>query len=175
MSKNLRRVKDMLDGNYKSKIQVGYGDQEIEHHEVGDRWTDSDGKEWEKTSWGRQSISKTPQKGIADRCPDCESFMFKKWDKDSFKWNGRCYHCQIDYEAKFGRNIGGDNLQKDSEYGKYKEERFKNFKEGYIKDWEKENKEFVKELEKLENPFDETIANAMASENVEMTIKKNKG
>ena len=30
MSKNLAKVQDMLDGNYKSKIQVGVGDQEVE-------------------------------------------------------------------------------------------------------------------------------------------------
>ena len=47
MSRNLQKVQDMLDGNYQTKVQVGYGDQEIEHHEVGDRWTDSDGIEWE--------------------------------------------------------------------------------------------------------------------------------
>ena len=48
------------------------------------------------------------------------------------------------------------------------------FKQGYIKEWEKENKEFIKELEKSENPFDKKVANAMANENVDMTIKKNK-
>ena len=30
MSKNIQKVQDMLDGNYKSKIQVGVGDQEVE-------------------------------------------------------------------------------------------------------------------------------------------------
>ena len=30
MGKNLAKVQDMLDGNYKSKIQVGVGDQEVE-------------------------------------------------------------------------------------------------------------------------------------------------
>ena len=30
MGKNIQKVQDMLDGNYKSKIQVGVGDQEVE-------------------------------------------------------------------------------------------------------------------------------------------------
>ena len=41
MSKNLAKVQDMLDGNYKNKIQVGVGDQEAEEtRKVGDKWTD---------------------------------------------------------------------------------------------------------------------------------------
>ena len=47
-SKNLQRVQNMLDGNYSSKIQVGVGDQESTTiRKVGDKWTDSDGVEWE--------------------------------------------------------------------------------------------------------------------------------
>jgi hypothetical protein len=174
-SKNLQKVQDMVDGNYKSKVQVGYGDQQVEQHEIGDIWTDSDDIKWEQKKGYRVRISNLPKRGIADKCSDCKSFILKKWDKDSFRWNGRCYYCQIDYEAQYSRKLGGDNKQENSEYGKYKEERFKNFKTGYIEKWEEENKEFVKELDKLENPFDKTVANAMANENVDMTIKKNKG
>ena len=41
-SKNLQRVQDMLDGNYKHKIQSGYEGETV-HREIGDTWTDSDG------------------------------------------------------------------------------------------------------------------------------------
>ena len=41
MSKNLRRVKDMLDGNYKHKIQSGYT-PDTPDRKVGDKWIDSD-------------------------------------------------------------------------------------------------------------------------------------
>ena len=47
MGKNTQRVQDMLDGNYKGKIQVGYSKTE-QKREIGERWTDSDGKEWEQ-------------------------------------------------------------------------------------------------------------------------------
>ena len=63
MGKNLQRVQDMVDGNYKSKIQVGYGDQEIEHREVGDIWTDSDGDKWEQKKGYKMKISRTPGRG----------------------------------------------------------------------------------------------------------------
>ena len=53
----------------------------------------------------------------------------------------------------------------------------KRIKEQYIEDFEKENKELIKEIEKMKksnNPFDMKVANAMSNENVEMTIRKNK-
>ena len=39
-----------------------------------------------------------PNRGIADKCNTCESFIFKAWDKDTYKADGRCYHCQLNYE-----------------------------------------------------------------------------
>ena len=47
MSKNIQKVQEMLDGNYKHKIQSGYTPIE-EKREVGDIWTDSDGVKWEQ-------------------------------------------------------------------------------------------------------------------------------
>ena len=39
---------------------------------------------------------------------------------------------------------------------------------------EEENKELIKEIENMENPFDMKVANALANGEVEMTINKNK-
>ena len=39
MGKNLQKVQDMLDGNYKTKIQVGGYSKSDENREVGDKWT----------------------------------------------------------------------------------------------------------------------------------------
>ena len=173
-SKNLQKVQDMLDGKGTGKIQSGYTPTEG-HREVGDKWVDSDGNHWEqKKGYRTKNASDRVHHSWDEKCSDCESLIIKKWDKDSYKWNGRCYYCQIDYEAQFSRNLSGTNNQKDTAYGKYKEERFKGFKEDYIKKWEEDNKEFVAELEKLENPFDSKVANAIANGNVSMEIKKNK-
>ena len=46
-------------------------------------------------------------------------------------------------------------------------------KEDYIKKFEEENEELVKEIANLENPFDTKIANAMSNANVTMEINKN--
>ena len=164
MSKNLQKVQDMLDGNYQTKVQVGYGDQEIEHHEVGDRWTDSDGIEWEQKKGYRMKISKLASKGIADQCNTCESFIFKSWDKDTHKADGRCYHCQLNYEL---------DLQFDSKLRWFAYRRLKDFKNQNA--IEKEMEQWVDEFEKIKNEkvFDNKVANALANGEVEMSIKKN--
>ena len=43
MSKNLQKVKDMLDGNFKHKIQSGYT-PDTPHREIGEEWVNADGK-----------------------------------------------------------------------------------------------------------------------------------
>ena len=164
MSKNIQKVQDMLDGKHQSKIQSGYTPTE-ETHKVGDIWTDSDGREWEQKDGFRVNHTKMANKGIADhRCSDCEKYIVKPWDKEIFKFNGRCYYCQIDFEAE---------LKGTGKFDEWKESQDKRIKEDYIKAFEKENEELVKEIAKLENPFDTKVANALANANVTMTINKN--
>ena len=164
MGKNLQRVQDMVDGNYKSKIQVGYGDQEIEHREVGDIWTDSDGDKWEQKKGYKMKISKV-RKGIADKCNSCESYIFKAWDKDTYKADGRCYHCQLNYEM---------DLEFDSKLRWFAYRRLKDFIN--MKAIEKDMEQWMDDLEKQKekNPFDMKVANALANGEVEMSINKNK-
>ena len=167
MGKNTQRVQDMLDGNYKGKIQVGYEKTE-QKRKIGERWIDSDGKEWEQKNGYIASIKKTPNAGIGDQCSDCKSFIVKPWDKEIFKFNDRCYYCQIEFEAE---------LKTSGKFDEWKEKQDKRIKEQYIEKFEKENKELIKQIEKMKkenNPFDTKVANAMANENVSMTIKKNK-
>ena len=164
-SKNLQKVQDMLDGKSTRKIQSGYMPTE-ETHKVGDRWFDSDGKEWEQKNGYRSNITKLANRGIVDhRCSDCEKYIVKPWDKEIFKFNDRCYYCQINFEAE---------LKGTGKFDEWKEAQNKRIKEEYIKKFEEENEELVKEIAKLENPFDTKVANALANGNVEMTINKNK-
>ena len=162
-SKNLQKVQDMLDDKLERKIQVGYSTAE-QTHKVGDRWFDSDGREWEQKNGYRTNVTKLANAGIADQCSDCNSYISKPWDKHIYKWNGRCYYCQIDFEAE---------LKTSGKYDEWLENQNKRIKEGYIEKFEEDNKELVKEIAKLENPFDTKLANAMANANVEMTINKN--
>ena len=100
MGKNLQKVQDMVDGNYKSKIQVGVGDQEVEEtRKVGDKWIDSDGNEWEqKDGYRTKNTSNIKHHSWDNKCSGCEKLIIKAWDKDTHKADGRCYHCQLNYE-----------------------------------------------------------------------------
>ena len=164
MSKNIQKVQDMLDGNYKTKIQSGYTHIE-KIRKVGDIWTDSDDRTWEQKNGYRVNHTKMAGVGIAESCSDCEKFIFKPWDKDTYKADGRCYHCQLNFEL---------DLEFDKPIRWFAYRRLKDFRnmEAIEKDMEK----WIDELEKMkqENPFDETVANAIANGEVELTINKNK-
>ena len=167
MSKNLQKVQDMLDGNYKNKVQVGYGDQDIERHEVGDIWTDSDGIEWEQKNGYKVRINnKMANVGIfKGHCKTCNKGILKPWDKDTYKADGRCYHCQLNYEL---------DLQFDKPIRWFAYRRLKDFKN--MKAIENEMIQWIDEKQELlkDNPFDKKVANAIANGEVELTINKNK-
>ena len=171
MGKNLAKVQDMLDGNYKSKIQVGVGDQEVEQtRKVGDKWTDSDGYEWEqKDGYQTKSGGGLVKRGMFNhQCKDCgkncSPKMAKPWDRDTFKADGRCYYCQMEFEDKL-------KFSKPIRWFAYR--RLKDFKN--MEAIEKDMIQWVEEMteERMKNPFDLKVANAMANGEVEMSINKN--
>ena len=166
-SKNLAKVQSMLDGTYGGKIQSGYTPTE-EVRKVGDKWIDSEGYEWEQKEGFRVKNSVMPAVGMFNhQCKDCgkncSPKMAKPWDRDCFKADGRCYYCQLDYEVEL--------KTKPIRWFAYR--RLKDFKN--MESLEKDMIQWVEEITEMrkQNPFDETIANAMANDNVEMSIKKN--
>ena len=168
MGKNIQRVQDMLDGNYKSKIQVGYSKTE-ETRKVGDKWTDSDGVEWEQKEGYIYKIPTMPSVGMfSHQCKDCGKNCSPKtgkpWDRDTFKADGRCYHCQLNYEL---------DLKFESKLRWFAYRRLKELQN--MKSIEKEMEQWVDEYEKIKNEkvFDTKVANALANGEVEMSIKKN--
>ena len=169
MGKNLQRVQDMLDGNYGGKTQVGYGDQESKHRKVGDKWTDSEGYEWEqregfKIKHGGSMVSAGM---FSHQCKDCKKNcspkMAKPWDRDTWKADGRCYHCQLNYEL---------DLKYDKPIRWFAYRRLKDLRN--MEALEKDMIQWVEEMEKTkkENPFDETVANALANGEVDMQLNK---
>ena len=167
-SKNLQKVQDMLDGKGTGKIQSGYSPTE-ETHKVGDKWVDVDGIPWEQRDGfkvkGRLATSDITHQSWDKKCSDCESLILKPWDKDTHKADGRCYHCQMNYEL---------DLQFDSKLRWFAYRRLKDFKNMESIHRDMEQWIFEKhEFEKNEKIFDMSVANAMANDNVEMSIKKN--
>ena len=165
MGKNLQKVQDMVDGNYKSKIQVGYSTED-EKREVGDKWVDSDGNHWEqKEGYRTKNSSDRVHLSWDNKCSSCKKLILKDWDKDTHKADGRCYHCQLNYEM---------DLQFDKPIRWFAYRRLKDFKNMESIHRDMEQWIFEKhEFEKNEKIFDMSVANAMANDNVEMSIKKN--
>ncbi len=168
-SKNLQKVQDMLDGKGTGKIQVGQYSPTEEVRKVGDKWTDSDGNEWEQKEGYKFKIPKMPSVGMfAHQCKDCKKNcspkMAKPWDRDCFKADGRCYYCQMDYEAelKTGKPI---------RWFAYRRLKDLQNMEAIHRDME----QWVEAIteERKNNPFDMKVANALANGEVEMTINKN--
>jgi len=167
-SKNLAKVQSMIDGTYGGKIQVGYGDKADEVRKVGDKWTDSDGYEWEQKEGYKYKIPSMPAVGMFNhQCKDCKKNCSPKtskpWDRDCFKADGRCYYCQLDYEI--------DLKTKPIKWFAYR--RLKDLQN--MESLQKDMEQWVDEMEKIKNEkvFDMSVANSMANDNVEMTINKN--
>ena len=167
-SKNLQKVQDMLDGNFKTKTQVGYSDVE-QIRKIGDTWTDSEGYKWEqKDGYQLKSGGSMPARGMFNhQCKDCgkncSPKMAKPWDRDVFKADGRCYHCQIDFESelKTGKPI---------KWFAYR--RLKDLVN--MESIEKDMIQWVDEIteQRKKNPFDETVANAIANGEVDIQLNK---
>ena len=168
-SKNLAKVQSMLDGTYGGKIQSGYSPTE-EYRKVGDKWTDSEGYHWEQKEGFRvKSGGSMPARGMFNhQCKDCgkncSPKMAKPWDRDCFKADGRCYHCQINYEM---------DLKFSSKLRFFAYRRLKDLQN--MESIEKDMIQWVEEISKQreQNPFDKKVANALANGEVEMSIKKN--
>ena len=167
-SKNLAKVQSMLDGTYGGKTQVGYSTVE-EHRKVGDKWTDSEGYEWEQKEGFQVKKSVMPAVGMFNhQCKDCKKNCSPKtgkpWDRDTYKADGRCYYCQIDYEAEL--------KSKPIRWFAYR--RLKDLRN--MTALEKDMEQWVDELteQRKKNPFDMKVANALANGEVEFTVNKNK-
>ena len=167
-SKNLAKVQSMLDGTYGGKTQVGYSPVD-EIRKVGDKWTDSEGYQWEqKEGFQVKSGGSMPAVGMFNhQCKDCgkncSPKMAKPWDRDTFKADGRCYHCQLNYEL---------DLQFDKPIRWFAYRRLKDLNN--MDAIEKDMEQWVNEIteERKQNPFDETIANALANGEVDMQLNK---
>ena len=105
MGKNINKVREMLAGNHKANIQVGYGDQESQRiRKAGDQWTDLDGVEWEQKNGYVSKVTRMPDVGIFSKvCKDCSRNCSRmnndKRHFETWKRMERCFHCQINFEV----------------------------------------------------------------------------
>jgi hypothetical protein len=170
MGKNIKKIQDMLTGNHNPTIQVGYGDQELDYHSVGDIWTDSDGIKWEQKNGYRERINQVlPKVGLFNKqCKDCDKNCNNtRLDKDTYNRMERCYHCQINFEVDL----------KASRIGQSNNKHYFWVKLMMLKRWETIDKEIEElTLHNYENKVnDKMLTNTLANYNQELTkesIKK---
>ena len=77
--KNIEKISDVVNDNYKRKIQIGTHIEENVHanRKVGERWFDAEGDEWEQKEGYRSKINKLAAKGLGDQCSmeDCKKLI----------------------------------------------------------------------------------------------------
>ena len=168
---NLRRIQDVLDDKHDGTIQSGYTPENITHN-IGDIWTDSDGVKWEQKAGYRVKLSNTGNIGIFDKqCKDCDKPCTKSFDVDTYNRMDRCYNCQVQFEEDLKwkkKNRIGKNGNKWQFWVKLQQ----------LKRWESIDRDMEQLVEanyqeNKKNPFDMSVANAMANANVSMEMKKN--
>jgi len=172
--KNLAKVQDMLDGTYGRKIQVGVGDQEVEKvRQVGDTWEDLDGNKWKQNDGYRTKVGNTPNVGMfSKQCKECKTNCgSEKRHKHTWIRYNRCYHCQIDFEVKLQTKKIGNGGNKHIFWVRLQQL-------NNMDSIEKEMVQYLEEKNKMErledNPFDMSVANALANSEVDTSLKINK-
>ncbi len=109
---SIENVKELLKGEHSSQtaIQVGY-DGEVEEkitRKVGDRWTDSDGNEWEQKEGYSIKLGKEWQQELhnyLNTFPNCQKetctcTMPKRIDEKMRMVHGMCLDCITEVEHK---------------------------------------------------------------------------
>ena len=168
--KNLARVQSMLDGTYGGKIQSGYEKAEVTR-KVGDKWTDSDGVQWEQKNGYRSKVSVMPDVGMFhQQCKVCDTnCSLEKRHKHTWVRYERCYHCQMNFELDLQSKRIGNSGNKHRFWVRLQQLHNMDAVEREMEQW-------VEEKSKLdeEKIYDMSIANALANSNVDTSMKINK-
>ena len=103
MKSNIEIVKDYLNGERPLTV-VGYAAPAEQKHSVGERWTDSRGREWEQKENGPVRVTKVidiVRAEFDDRCSDCgcEIRWGSRHDRKFFNKTGKCFDCLIKEET----------------------------------------------------------------------------
>jgi hypothetical protein len=111
---NIRAITQMLSGTHKSqnKTTVGYQSKE-EDRNVGDKWIDNNGVQWEQKDGYKVSSAKALEAVMAaikalkmpNTCPKCNNEMKdNQYNKKMWKVHKMCFDCVIDMEHEHRLN-----------------------------------------------------------------------
>jgi hypothetical protein len=113
---------------------VGWNPEKVERKE-GERWTDHNGKLWERKNGISQSISKLQGARTPWFCPKCTKTMGHRFDSKFYWLYNQCYDCTINQHTKMMLNGTWEEFEK-----KNLREREKSF----LKDKIQEHKEYMR-------------------------------
>jgi len=134
-----KEIQKRIHGIEDKKVQLGYNKPD-ERRENGEKWTDKDGKMWEKKDGIIQSIPKFQDVRIPLFCPKCNSIMGKRSkDTDVFYKFGFCLDCLLERDIE---------MQKNGKWEQYQKTYIKDKKLGFYKDSKLELEEYLKSFEK---------------------------
>ena len=107
MHKSRKLIIDTVFGREDNTQRVfGYEAEAETKRNVGDRWTDSDGKEWEQKEGYRVNVSQMDdvrqylQKLSTCASDECETSKYSNADKKLIRRTGFCATCLAKYETK---------------------------------------------------------------------------
>ena len=146
---NIKRIQDLVSGNYRNNIQTGYESKTDHQRKEGEEWTDARGRSWKIEDGKRKQITKVPPRGF-DKCKDCEKLILKTIDQDTYNRMRRCYHCQIDFEVDLKSEGKWEDWVKEQEEKRW---------EAVLAEYESE----MNEIKEADDAFDKTVANALAN------------
>ena len=158
MGKNIRKIQQMMAGEVGKKSQVGYTPERVDR-KVGDIWIDSEDRKWEQRNGYKIKISGLPGVGVlGDQCKDCKKSIKQGVHRDTYNRFDRCYHCQINFEVDLKSKRIGQSGNKWQFWVK-----LQNLKRWI--DMDTEALDIITEITEQANPFDKSVANALANEN----------
>ena len=151
---NIDDVKKLLVGEHESqnKITVGYdgvNKDESVVRQIGDKWFDSDGNEWEQKNGYKVKLGKEWQQELHEylntfpNCPKetCTCGMPKKIDQKMKKIHGMCFDCVIDMEHK---------IRLEGKWDEYEKTKVKQNALAWLKEAEKDKDAIASELSRME-------------------------
>jgi hypothetical protein len=150
---SIEDVKKLLNNQHQSQnqIQVGYGGETNDKpiRKVGDKWTDSDGNEWEQKEGYSMKLGKEWQQELHhylnsfSKCPKetCTCTMPKRMDEKMRMIHGMCFDCVIDMEHK---------IRLEDKWDEYEREKMKENALSWLAEAEKDKNLIAEELSKVE-------------------------
>ena len=146
---NIKRIQDLVSGNYRNNIQTGYESKTDHQRKEGEEWTDARGRSWKIEDGKRKQITKVPPRGF-DKCKDCKKLILKTIDQQTYDRMQRCKHCQIDFEVDLKLEGKWEDWVKEQEEKRW---------EAVLAEYESE----MGEIKEAKSSFDTTVANAIAN------------